>query len=78
MLSDSASSLAAHAVVNNSDDCEYERGEMLFYHGANWIFENGDRIVHGQQAEVLGRWLLRDVRAARPILRQHGIDLIGQ
>ena len=29
-----------------------------------------------QQAEVLGRWLLRDVKAARPILRQHGIDLV--
>ena len=28
------------------------------------------------QAEVLGRWLLRDVKAARPILRQNGIDLI--
>ena len=29
-----------------------------------------------RQAEVLGRWLLRDVKAARPILRQNGIDLI--
>ena len=29
-----------------------------------------------QQAEVLGRWLLRDVKAAQPILRQNGIDLI--
>ena len=29
-----------------------------------------------QQAEVLGRWLMRDIKAARPILRQHGIDLI--
>jgi len=28
------------------------------------------------RAEVLGRWLLRDVKAARPILRQNGIELV--
>ena len=28
------------------------------------------------RAEVLGRWLLRDVKAARPILRQSGIELV--
>ena len=53
-MCDSASSLNAHGVVHDSDDCEYERGEMFFYNGASWIFENGDRIVHGQQGEVLG------------------------
>ena len=26
--------------------------------------------------QVMGRWLLRDVKAARPILRQNGIELV--
>ena len=30
----------------------------------------------GERAAVLGRWMLRDVKAARPVLRRAGIEFI--
>ena len=32
----------------------YVHGEMLYYTGANQTFDNGDRLVHGEQGEVMG------------------------
>ena len=29
-------------------------GEKLYYTGANQSFDNGDRVVHGEQGEVMG------------------------
>ena len=32
----------------------YKVGEKVFYTGANYTFPSGDKLVHGQQCEVMG------------------------
>ena len=32
----------------------YKVGDKVFYTGAGYTFANGDKVVHGQQGEVMG------------------------
>ena len=32
----------------------HELGDQLYYAGSNQTFESGDKLVHGQQGEVVG------------------------
>ena len=32
----------------------YKPGEKVFYTGASWTVTSGDKVVHGQQGEVMG------------------------
>ena len=42
---------------------------------ASGAFPDGS-LTDDERTELLGRWLLRDVKAARPILRSRGVEFV--
>ena len=40
----------------------YKPGEKVFYTGASWTVPSGDKVVHGQQGEVVGPALRESVK----------------